>query len=394
MAAKSSAAAVSTAATTSNAAITAPVVSPAQSSAISSAAPKVTLDAATTATLDSLFDKAFTSTGVAGLAAAVWIGNNKWTRTTGYANLADKTPFRSTDHVRIASITKSYTATAVLVLVDQGKITLTDPLEKFVPGVTNGAKVTVKDLLGMTSGIYDFTSDEAFLAAFTADPTLPWTSAKTLAVIAKHKPLFAPGTQVAYCDSNYVLLGMILEKVTGRPAGEVITTTVIDKLPLPSTSYPVGSRIPDPHPTGYVPAVTDPNASFDNARSKPTIVNDVNPAVASTAGAMISSLEDLRIWGGELAAGTLLRPATQKLRLQYRRFPGQQVNVGYGLGCERLNEIIGHNGAIFGFSSVVLRRPQTDFTVAAVANESTNFTTPTSSFAYSVIKELYPDQFV
>lgn len=354
----------------------------------------VTIDAATTATLNALFDKAFTGTGVAGMAAAVWIGKTKWTRTAGYANLADKTPYRPADHVRIASITKSYTATAVLLLVDQGKIKLTDPLEKYVPGVANGARVTVKNLLGMTSGIFDFTSDEAFLAAFTADPTLPWTSAKTLAVIAKHKPLFAPDAQVSYCDSNYVLLGMILEKVTGKPAGEVITTTVIDKLALPSTSYPVGNGIPDPHPTGYVPDVTDPNAPFDNARSKPTIVNDVNPAVASTAGAMISSLDDLRVWGNELAAGSLLRPATQKLRLQYRRFPGQKVNVGYGLGCERLNDIIGHNGAIFGFSSVVLRRPETDFTVAAVANESTNFTTPTSTFAYAVIQELYPDQFV
>ena len=109
---------------------------------------------------------------------------------------------------------------------------------------------------------------------------------------------------------------------------------------------------------------------------------------------MISTLEDLRTWGDELATGSLLTPATQATRLEYRPFPGQKINIGYGLGCERLNEFVGHNGAILGFSSVVMRRPQTDFTIAAVANESTNFTTPTSSFAYAVIKELYPDQFV
>jgi len=152
--------------------------------------------------------------------------------------------------------------------------------------------------------------------------------------------------------------------------------------------------IPDPHPTGYVPPVTDPNAPFDNAAAPPKIVTDLNPAVPATAGAMISTLDDLRVWGEELASGSLLTPATQAARLQYQPFPGQQINIGYGLGCERLNEFIGHNGAVLGFSTVVMRRPQVDVTIAAVANESTNFTTPTSSFAYAVIKALYPDQFV
>jgi D-alanyl-D-alanine carboxypeptidase len=328
------------------------------------------------------------------MAAGVWIGSDAWTRSGGYADLASQTPFRPADHVRIASITKSYTATAILQLVDQGKLALTDTLESFVPGVTNGAEISVRNLLGMTSGIFDFTSDEAFLAAFDADPTMPWSEAQTLEIIARHDPLFAPGAMVSYCDSNYVLLGMILAKVTGTPAGDVITSQVINKLALPNTSYPTTVTIPDPHPTGYVPPVTDPNAPFDNAAAPPKIVTDLNPAVPATAGAMISTLDDLRVWGEELASGSLLTPATQAARLQYQPFPGQQINIGYGLGCERLNEFIGHNGAVLGFSTVVMRRPQVDVTIAAVANESTNFTTPTSSFAYAVIKALYPDQFV
>jgi D-alanyl-D-alanine carboxypeptidase len=191
-----------------------------------------------------------------------------------------------------------------------------------------------------------------------------------------------------------VLLGMVVEKVTGKPAGEIITSAVIDKLALPQTSYPTTTAIPDPHPTGYVPPVTDPNASFDNAAQPPAVVTELNPAVGATAGAMISTLDDLRVWGGELASGTLLSPATQATRLASRPFPGQKINIGYGLGCETLNEFVGHNGAILGFSTVVMRRPQVDVTIAAVANESTNFTTPTSSFSFGVIKALYPDQFV
>ena len=352
------------------------------------------LDDSTDQVLNTLFDQLFASTGVAGMAAGVWIGADSWLRSAGYADLATKAPFRPSDHVRIASITKSYTAAAVLQLVDQGAIALADTLESFVPGVANGGQITVQNLLGMTSGIYDFTSDDAFLAAFAADPTMPWSDAKTLEIIARHDPLFAPGAELSYCDSNYVLLGMVVEKVTGKPAGEIITSAVIDKLALPQTSYPTTTAIPDPHPTGYVPPVTDPNASFDNAAQPPVVVTELNPAVGATAGAMISTLDDLRVWGGELASGTLLSPATQAARLDSRPFPGQKVNIGYGLGCETLNEFVGHNGAILGFSTVVMRRPQVDVTIAAVANESTNFTTPTSSFAYGVIKALYPDQFV
>jgi len=390
---QSGAASTSTSPSASSSASSAAAVnSTSHQSAVPGAA--VVLDDSTDQVLNTLFDKVFASTGVAGMAAGVWIGADSWLRSAGYADLATKAPFRPSDHVRIASITKSYTATAVLQLVDQGAIALADTLESFVPGVANGGQITVQNLLGMTSGIYDFTSDDAFLAAFAADPTMPWSDAKTLEIIARHDPLFAPGAELSYCDSNYVLLGMVVEKVTGKPAGEIITSAVIDKLALPQTSYPTTTAIPDPHPTGYVPPVTDPNAQFDNAAQPPAVVTELNPAVGATAGAMISTLDDLRVWGGELASGTLLSPATQATRLASRPFPGQKINIGYGLGCETLNEFVGHNGAILGFSTVVMRRPQVDVTIAAVANESTNFTTPTSSFSFGVIKALYPDQFV
>ena len=350
------------------------------------------LDTATLAKLDALFDSVFASTGVAGMAAGVWIGQTAWNKSAGYADLESQTPFRPDDHVRIASITKSYTATAALQLVDQGAIALTDTLESFVPGITNGSEITVANLLGMTSGIFDFTSDQTFLDAFDTDPTMPWSYDQTLDIIRNHEPNFAPGAEVQYCDSNYVLAGMILEKVTGMPLDAVITSSVIGKLRLPQTSYPTTNEIPEEHPTGYVPPVTDPNATFDNAGSPPAIVTELNPAVPAGAGAMISTLDDLRTWGGEIAGGSLLSPQTQALRLQAKPFPGQQINIGYGLGCEVLNEFVGHNGAILGFSTVVMRRPQVDVTIAAVANESTNFTTPTSNFSYKVIQELYPDQ--
>jgi D-alanyl-D-alanine carboxypeptidase len=245
----------------------------------------------------------------------------------------------------------------------------------------------------MQSGIPDYTANPGFVERFTADPTLPWSDADTLAVIAEATgPDFAPGERVAYCDSNYALLGMVLQAVTGEPAGTTITSSVIEPLGLKTTLYPTDAGIPAPHPTGYVPDLPDPTQPFDNAARPPRVVDDVNPAVASTAGAMISTLDDLQTWGTELVAGTLLRPETQAQRLQFRRFDGQQLDVGYGLGVLNVKEFIGHDGAIFGASSVVLTRPQTRTQLAFVANESTNSTTPTLAVALDVIRALYPDQ--
>ncbi len=360
----------------------------------STAAPaRPVMDDATRATVDRIVTEQFQQTGVAGLAGVVRIGSQSWTGTRGVADLSTGAPFVATDTMRIASITKTFTATAVLRLVDQGKIRLTDPLEKYVPGVVNGTTATIQDLLGMRSGIPDFTANAGFDKRFDADPTMAWTDRDTLAVIAESpKPDFAPGEKVAYCDSNYALLGMVLATVTGRTAGEVITSEVVQPLGLKATSYPTTVSVPAPHPQAYVPDVTAPDAPFDNKGKPPKLVNDVNPAVASTAGAMISTLADLQTWGTELATGTLLTPATQALRLRTQRFTGVSVNFGYGLGITNLGEFLGHDGAIYGYSSVVFTRPQTDTQMAFVANESTNSTTPTLTVVVNLVKALYPDQ--
>ena len=201
------------------------------------------------AQLDEIFAAQFAATGLVGLAGAVRIGDGVWTGSTGVVDLETGEPFRADDFVRIASITKTYTATAVLQLVDEGAVSLDDLLETYVPGVINGDVATVADLLGMTSGIPDFTANEGFVERFTADPTLAWSDEDTLAVIAEAPgPDFAPGEKVAYCDSNYALLGMIIQEVTGQPAGEVITTKIIEPLGLTSTSYPTDVTHPGPAP--------------------------------------------------------------------------------------------------------------------------------------------------
>jgi D-alanyl-D-alanine carboxypeptidase len=242
-------------------------------------------------------------------------------------------------------------------------------------------------MLAMRSGIWDFTADTELVDRFDADPMFEWTPEQTVELIKAQPADFAPGEKVVYCDSNFVLLGLIIEQVTGMPANEAINTMVIDRLGLADTTFPAPDQpgIPAPATTGYLPAPEGSSAA-------PTIVGDVNPQFAWTAGAITSTVDDLEAWGVELGAGTLLKPETQAKRIQGERFDGQKIDVGYGLGVLTIKDVVGHNGAIIGFSSIVLRYPEHDATIVVVGNESTNFSTPATDIGFAILGTLYPAQ--
>jgi D-alanyl-D-alanine carboxypeptidase len=119
----------------------------------------------------------------------------RWTKTLGVADLATKKPYALDDNVRIASVSKTFTAKAVLQLVDQKKLSLDDKVESFVPGIPNGDRITARELLDMSSEIYDFTSYEPFLDEFAADPMLAWTPADAVALMRKNPSQFEPGVK-------------------------------------------------------------------------------------------------------------------------------------------------------------------------------------------------------
>ena len=131
-------------------------------------------------------------------------------------------PLRRSDHVRIASITKSYVATEVLRQVDRGRLRLSDTIDGFVSGVPDGDQITIAQLLGMRAGTYDFTMDAAFGRRFAANPRMGFGVRDVLRIIGRHRPSFRPGARVQYSDTNYTLLGVVLEKVTGRSPEAVI----------------------------------------------------------------------------------------------------------------------------------------------------------------------------
>lgn len=360
--------------------------SPSESPAPATSEPAIDDD--TRAALDAGVREAFEATDLAGMAASVFIGSDRWDGVLGVADLETQEPYRLDFTARIASVTKTFTATAVLQLVDAGELALDDTLEQFVPGIPNGDRITIENLLGMTSGIFDYTSDQDFLTAFAANPAMPFSPQDAIDIVLRHEPAFEPDAQTVYCDTNYVLLGMIIEQVTGRPVHEVINDDVVAEIGLPDTSFPApdDKGVPEPHATSYTPASDAPDAEL-------VIVGDVTPAVGFTAGAMVSTVDDLSHWADELTTGSLLSPELQAQRMEVKPIVEGRITISYGLGVMAIGPFVGHNGAILGNSTFVMRDPEADVTVVVSGNTATNFSSETTEIGLALIEVLYPDLF-
>jgi D-alanyl-D-alanine carboxypeptidase len=311
-------------------------------------------------------------------------GRGEFSRAFGVGDTTTKTPMKRDDHIRIASITKTFVAVAALRLVDQSKLKLDDTLATWIEGIPNGDKITIRELLGMRSGIFDFTSDPKFLADFTADPLMAFSLHDVVAIVQRHEPDFAPGEKVVYCDTNYYFIGAIVEKVTGRPIADVIRDEILAPLNMAHTSFPTTAAMPEPFARGYYAGEDGKGELKDFTAS--------NPAVAWSAGAMISTLDDLRIWAKALATGALLKPETHAEQLKFGTITTKPFQIGYGLGIANFGGLVGHNGAIFGYTTAMFYVPAADATLVVEGNLASNFSNSATEIAYALAKRLMPDK--
>jgi len=153
----------------------------------------------------------------------------EFTVTHGTTLLGAISPPRADTHFRIASNTKTMTAAVIVLLAQEGKLSLDDPVWKYVPGVPHGDKITITELLKMRSGLYSYDDDPGFWAILDRDPTKVWSPAEVLAIAFKHSPYFPPGTDFHYSNANYALLGLIAEKIDGKPWRVVFRTVCSDR---------------------------------------------------------------------------------------------------------------------------------------------------------------------
>src|SRR5437762_5565695 len=145
---------------------------------------------------------------------------------------------RADTHFRIASNTKTMTAAVIVLLAQEGKLSLDDPVSKYVPGVPNGDKITITELLKMRSGLYSYDDAPEFWAILDRDPTKVWSPAEVLAIAFKHPPYFPPGTGFHYTNTNYALLGLIAEKMDGKPLASCFQARLFGPLGLKNTLLP------------------------------------------------------------------------------------------------------------------------------------------------------------
>ncbi|MFE5718256.1 serine hydrolase domain-containing protein [Streptomyces erythrochromogenes] len=332
--------------------------------------------------LDTAIRKVMTEAKVPGVIVALSApGKGTYVRSFGVADKSTGMPMSPGLNTRIGSETKTFTVTALLQLVDEGKVALDDPIGTYVDGVPNGDRITLRELAGMRSGLFNYSADEDFGKAFLADPSRHFTPQQLLAYSFKHPVLFEPDAKFDYSNTNLILLGLVVEKVTGQRLDDYINREVVAAAGLKHTLFPVGAEFPAPHAQGY----TDQTLSGKTANA-----TDWNPSWGWAAGAMISNLSDLRSWAKTVATGTLLKPATQAERLKVvPSLPG----AGYGLGIFNVQGWIGHNGSLPGYQSLTVYLPGPQATLVVLLNTDTDYrgSEPSTLFGQAITRIVTPD---
>ncbi|WP_248500467.1 serine hydrolase [Streptomyces sp. D2-8] len=299
--------------------------------------------------------RAAVEAGVPGVTATVKDGHGSWSATAGVGNLKTGKPRSEQDRYRVGSITKTFVATVLLQLEAEGRLSLDDTVDTWLPGVVegnghDGTRVTLRQLLNHTSGVFNYTADDDFgRTYFLKDgffehryDTL--TPQELVAVAMAHKPDFEPGTSWNYSNTNYVLAGMVIEKATGRPYGAEIRDRVVKPLHLTATSVPgTKATVPRPSSRAYGKlAETATGPTYD--------VTKLNPSLAYAAGEMISDSADLNRFYTALLRGRLLPP--KQLKAMTDTVPMDKTNA-YGLGLMKTKltcgvTVWGHGGGIHG----------------------------------------------
>src|SRR5256714_2637410 len=244
--------------------------------------------------------------------------------TYGSTQLGTTSPPRADTHFRIASNTKSMTTAVIVQLAQEGKLSLDDPVSNYVPGVPNGDKITIDELLKMRSGLYNYTDAPELAATVDHDPAKVWTTEELLAIAFARPTNFPPGTAYEYNNTNYTLLGLIAEQVDGRPMARAMQDRLFGPLGMHDTFLPArtSNTIPNPYSHGYLygsslfvltdtPYPPDIQAAARAGTLLPTDYTNLNPSVAYFPGGVISTASDLAIWIEPLVTGRVFAPQYQ-----------------------------------------------------------------------------------
>ncbi len=284
--------------------------------------------------------------GVPGAIGLARHGDQVLIAASGTADIATGQPMAAADRVRVGSIIKTIVATVVLQLVAEHELRLSDSVARWLPGlVPDGQAITLRELLQHTSGIFDYFNDPSFVQAFKTDPTRTWQPRALIDIAVAHPPLFSPGTAFAYSNTDYILLGLIIQTATGQPLARELEDRIFAPFGMHHTSLPFADVTPArPYAHGYL--LNQPGASG------PVDITRVSPSIAWAAGGLLSTAPDIARFYTALLTGAILPPPLLNQMLTTVPIgPG----AGYGLGITSLQvpcgTAWGHDGNFPGYLS-------------------------------------------
>jgi len=300
----------------------------------------------------------------------------------GATELGGTTSPRADTHFRAASNTKTMTAAVIALLAQEGKLRFDDPVSKYVEGVPGGDDITISELLKMRSGLYNYTSAPELAESLDNDPTRVWTPRELLAIAFKRPAIFAPGKEYDYCNTNYVLLGLIAEKLEGAPLAKIFQDRLFGPLGMKHTLLPANTSntIPELYSHGYLygsssyalvdaPYPADLQAAAKAGTLKPNDDTGQNPSYAYAAGGVISTADDLAIWMRALVGGKLFDADYQRQWLDSLepQDPSKPLGQKYGYGITQItfgpNSVYFHGGEMPGYNSFMGYDPVNDVTL-------------------------------
>jgi len=283
-------------------------------------------------------------------------GNIIYQKAFGLANLELNVPMETDNVFEIGSMTKQFTAVSILMLIEKEKLNLDDEITKFIPDYpTNGHKITIHHLLTHTSGIKSYTSMKRLNKISKQDLT-----PLELIDFFKNEPIdFAPGEKYKYNNSGYVILGYIIEKVTGRSYANFVEEQIFKKLKMTASQYASNSKVIKNRASGY-----QDNEGYINTR-------EISFTLTYSTGSLMSTVSDMFTWQEAIKNNLLIsKKITEKAFTNYTLNNGELINYGYGWNIKTINNIrsFEHGGAIWGFKSMGVYLPDLDIYVIGLTN--------------------------
>lgn len=281
-----------------------------------------------------------------------------WLYTAGVCDIPKNLPMDSDYTFRIASITKTMTVTILLQLVDEGKIDLDDKLSKYYPEFPKADSITITMLCNMTSGIFNYSSDPDFVPSVLASPSKVWLPQELVDIACSHDFNFSPGKGWDYSNTNIIVVGQIIELLTGNTLESEINNRIFQPLSINNSGFQTsGLVLPGNHGRGYYLGYYEENSDF-------TEYFDISQGWA--AGAVYSTPRELQKYVEALVGGGFLSDS-----LQFRRLNDMillEPNTGYGLGIIKMGSFYGHGGTFPGFTSLMFHSNEKDCTVIIYFN--------------------------